>query len=130
MAESFIKNPNNLPYVLFKDGNCNNLYFENLYWSKHKSDLKQLEMNKKKKNKNSVSQRRKKIKKMSVDYKGGKCIICGYNRCLGALEFHHLNPNEKDFGISASGTTKSWEKIKSELDKCICVCSNCHREIY
>lgn len=47
---------------------------------------------------------------------------------IGALEFHHLNPNKKDFGIS--GGTKSFETLRPEVDKCILVCSNCHREIH
>lgn len=67
---------------------------------------------------------------MSVEYKGGHCIICGYNRCMSALEFHHLDQNKKDFSISVNGYTMSWEKIKNELDKCVCVCANCHREIH
>lgn len=44
---------------------------------------------------------------MSIEYKGGKCSICGYDRCKGALEFHHMDPNEKDFGISAQGYTRA-----------------------
>lgn len=78
----------------------------------------------------AVQRRRDKIKKMAVEYKGGKCCICGYDRCLGALEFHHLDPNEKDFGIGNKGYTRSFQKVKEELDKCICVCSNCHKEIH
>ena len=71
---------------------------------------------------------RKMIKNQIVEYKGGKCEICGYNKCIEALEFHHLNPEEKDFTIS--GGTKGFEKLKPEIDKCILVCSNCHREIH
>lgn len=63
-----------------------------------------------------------------IKYKGGKCQICGYDKCFAALEFHHLDPKEKDFTISG----KSWafEKLKKEVDKCILVCSNCHKEIH
>mgnify|MGYP003431129005 FL=1 len=46
------------------------------------------------------------------------------------MEFHHLDPEQKDFGIAAKGYTRSWEKVKEELDKCIMVCANCHREIH
>ena len=77
-----------------------------------------------------VQRRRERVKRLAVEYKGGKCCICGYNRYIGALEFHHLNPNEKDFGIGSKGYTRSLEKVKEELDKCICVCSNCHKEIH
>jgi len=75
------------------------------------------------------SQRKRKIE--AVEYKGGKCCNCGYDRYFGALEFHHINPLEKDFNLSKTKyTCYSLEKIKAELDKCICVCANCHREIH
>lgn len=60
---------------------------------------------------------------------GGKCAICGYNRCLSALDLHHLNPEEKDFTISYN-TNRAWEEVNKEIQKCILVCSNCHREIH
>ncbi len=78
----------------------------------------------------SVQKRRDKLKIMAVDYKGGKCEKCGYNKCIQALDFHHVNPSEKDFGIGHNGYTRSWEKCKKELDKCIILCANCHREIH
>ena len=78
----------------------------------------------------AVVKRRKKIKNMAIEYKGAKCMICGYNRCLEALEFHHSDSSEKDFGISAKGYTRSWKKVKEELNKCQLVCANCHREIH
>lgn len=68
------------------------------------------------------------VKKQSVDYKGGKCERCGYNKCIKALEFHHLDPTKKDFRISS--VSKSFKSIIYELDKCILVCANCHREIH
>ena len=66
---------------------------------------------------------------MAIEYKGGKCVVCGYNRSVTAMEFHHLDPTQKDFGIS-SNSNRAWEKIRIELDKCVLVCSNCHREIH
>jgi hypothetical protein len=80
--------------------------------------------------KKAVTERRKKLKQMAVEYKGGKCFCCGYDKYIGALEFHHTDPNGKDFGISANGTCRSWAKIKEEIDKCILVCCVCHREIH
>lgn len=82
------------------------------------------------KTKANVHAFRKNIKRKAVEYKGGKCVICGYNKCLEALQFHHLDPKEKDFGLSAGGHTRKWETVKKELDKCICVCGNCHVEIH
>lgn len=80
-------------------------------------------------NYNHVKTYRQKIKDRAVEYKGGSCVKCGYNKCTRALEFHHNNPNEKDFHLS-SYKVLSWDKIKDELDKCIMVCSNCHKEIH
>lgn len=77
----------------------------------------------------AVTIKRKAIKKALVLYKGGKCEKCGYNKCLSALEFHHLNPKEKDFGLS-DNLTKDFNLLKREVDKCILVCSNCHKEIH
>jgi len=80
--------------------------------------------------KKAVDKRRKMIRKMAVEYKGSKCEICGYDKCGSALEFHHKTPNVKDFGISAKGYTRSWQRVKHELDKCVLVCANCHRELH
>ena len=74
-----------------------------------------------------VTNSKKRQKQKLVDYKGGKCEICGYNKCIEALDFHHLNPNEKGFGISKKYI--SFEKAKKEVDKCILVCAICLREI-
>lgn len=70
-----------------------------------------------------------KMKSFAVEYKGGKCIGCGYNKTLSALEFHHLNPDKKDFAISRRRGFKL-DQIKPELDKCVLVCANCHAEIH
>ena len=76
-----------------------------------------------------VLERTRLIKEKSISYKGGQCLICGYARCIAALEFHHLDSSKKDFSISSCKLAK-FEKIRIELDKCILVCSNCHREIH
>ena len=78
----------------------------------------------------AVAKRRKSLKAQALDYKGGKCAICGYDKCSSALEFHHIDPKQKDFGIGEKGYTRSWEKVKHELDKCILICSNCHHEVH
>ncbi len=91
--------------------------------------IKLTETEKKEKNYIKVKVHRQKIKKRSVEYLGGECSKCGYNECIWALEFHHLNPLEKDFSVSRYQYL-SWNKIKVELDKCILVCANCHREIH
>jgi 5-methylcytosine-specific restriction endonuclease McrA len=66
---------------------------------------------------------------MCIEYKGGKCEKCGYDKYDGALEFHHLDPSKKDFAISKK-KARYIDKLKPELDKCILLCSNCHRELH
>ncbi|MDD3488116.1 MAG: hypothetical protein PHH35_02070 [Candidatus Pacebacteria bacterium] len=80
--------------------------------------------------KKAVTARRKRLKAMAIEYKGGKCIFCGYNKCNDALDFHHISSKDKEFGLSVRGLTRSWEKITKELNKCILVCANCHRELH
>lgn len=63
-----------------------------------------------------------------IEYKGGKCAACGYNKCVRSLAFHHINPEEKDFTLG--GRAYSLEVMKREVDKCVLVCANCHGEIH
>lgn len=80
--------------------------------------------------KRAVSKRRKRIRTQAVEYLGGKCQICGYDRCVEALDIHHKDPNKKLFGISQDGNTRSWDRVKSEIQQCILICANCHREVH
>lgn len=73
--------------------------------------------------------RQQALKSKAVEYKGGCCSKCGYDKYIGALEFHHLDPKEKDFNISTC-KTYSFKRIRPELDKCVLLCSNCHREAH
>ena len=68
-------------------------------------------------------------KEQLIEYKGGKCEICGYDRCKKALEFHHVDVYKKLFTISSS-LGKRIEVLKQEVDKCVLACANCHREIH
>ena len=71
---------------------------------------------------------RQRTKEKAVEYKGGKCSRCEYNKCIRALDFHHIDPSRKDFTVSR--VSRSWKAIKAELDKCILLCANCHRELH
>jgi len=73
--------------------------------------------------------RRQKNKQKAIEYKGGKCQMCGYDKCIEALVFHHPISEIKESDISDI-RNNSWEKIKQELDKCILLCSNCHAELH
>lgn len=64
-------------------------------------------------------------KKKAIAYKGERCCRCGYDEHPAALQFHHLDPKEKDVSWTKL-RLRSWEKIQKELDKCILLCSNCH----
>lgn len=72
------------------------------------------------------AQRRKKID--AVERFGGKCCLCGYNKCINALEFHHLENKEESPAYVIMRW--SWERAKKELEKCILMCANCHREVH
>lgn len=77
----------------------------------------------------NVKNFRTRLKERATYVLGGKCQCCGYSKCIQALEFHHLNPEEKEIAFG-SNTNRSWEATKNELKKCILVCANCHREIH
>ena len=62
------------------------------------------------------------------EVRGGKCVRCGYNKCLKALEFHHVDPTKKDFTIS-NDHFRLIDAVK-ESKKCILICSNCHKELH
>lgn len=73
---------------------------------------------------------RRDVKSEAVAYLGGRCSRCGYDKCLGALHFHHVDPSTKTRKISdfARTSKSSWDERKEELDKCILLCANCHAE--
>jgi transposase len=76
-----------------------------------------------------VSEWRRRTKARLVDEAGGKCEICGYDRCLAALQFHHRNPNEKSFALSLRGRIRSIDKLRAEAAKCVLLCANCHAAV-
>jgi hypothetical protein len=72
--------------------------------------------------------RQREFKRLCVEYKGGKCEKCGYDKCMAAFDFHHKDPTQKEIGIARARFTSFNDKIKEELDKCMLLCANCHRE--
>lgn len=86
--------------------------------------------NSRKKRGNRAGHTRKELKRKAVNYKGGKCEACGYNKCLAALSFHHKDPKEKDFNISDLMPFISWKAIKKEISRCYLLCLNCHCEVH
>lgn len=78
----------------------------------------------------AVAAQRRKNKRRLTDHFGGQCVLCGYNRCQDALEFHHKDESVKEFGISVTGKTYGMDRMIAEAEKCLLVCANCHREIH
>jgi hypothetical protein len=76
-----------------------------------------------------VSAWRRRAKRRLVEEAGGRCQICGYDRYMGALQFHHVDPSRKSFLLSMRGCTRSIEKLRAEAAKCQLLCANCHAEV-
>lgn len=74
-----------------------------------------------------IARRRLEVRRWVVDRLGGKCEICGYDKCLSALEAHHVDPRIKDFNIS---DVTNVGRIECELEKCVLLCANHHREVH
>lgn len=77
----------------------------------------------------AVVRRRRRVKEILVKEAGGRCRLCGYDRCVAALEFHHLDPTTKEFGVAQNGMARSIERLRAEVRKCVLLCSNCHAEV-
>lgn len=75
----------------------------------------------------AVIRRRQRVKEILVREAGGRCSLCGYDRYVGALAFHHLDRSEKRFGISRLGS--SLGRARAEARKCVLLCANCHSEV-
>ena len=115
---------------------CNKSFFTGRSYQKYcdiKCQIKDSRIRNREKNRIYFLERRQKTKLIAVNYKGGKCVECGYNKYVGALDFHHLNPNFKEIKITnliRNGINKkgNWKNLKLELDKCVILCANCHRQ--
>lgn len=77
----------------------------------------------------SVVRRRRRVKEILVEEAGGCCQLCGYARSVAALEFHHVDPARKSFGLAVGGLTRSIAACRAEARKCVLLCSNCHAEV-
>lgn len=76
----------------------------------------------------AVTRRHQKIKRTLVEEHGGRCAVCGYDRCIVSLQFHHVDPTTKSFRVAMS-SGKSLAAFREEAAKCVLVCANCHGEI-
>jgi transposase len=76
-----------------------------------------------------VARRRRDIKATIVREAGGKCQRCGYDRCVSALHFHHIDPSQKLFNVALRGAARSLKRVREEVRKCVLLGANCHAEV-
>jgi transposase-like protein len=76
-----------------------------------------------------VTDRRRRVKQILIDEAGGACQLCGYDRAPAALHFHHVDPEQKSFGLGLRGVARSLERCRAEARKCVLLCANCHAEV-
>ena len=77
-------------------------------------------------NTEAVSDRRRRVKEILVAEAGGRCVVCGVDAYVGALQFHHRDPATKAFEVSRQGITRSLDRLRLEARKCVLLCANCH----
>lgn len=77
----------------------------------------------------AVTRWRRQAKLRLIAEAGGRCRCCGYDRCAAALQFHHVDPATKRFGVGSRGLARSIETLRAEAAKCVLVCANCHAEL-
>jgi len=77
----------------------------------------------------AVARRRRRVKDTLVREAGGRCRLCGYDRSVAALQFHHLDKVSKRFALGGRGMTRSLAALRQEAHKCVLLCANCHAEV-
>lgn len=77
----------------------------------------------------AVSERRRRLKRQLVEEAGGRCSICGFSNHPAALQFHHIDPETKDFHLAQYGHSRAIDRVRAEVEKCILLCANCHAQV-
>ena len=80
------------------------------------------------KTKASIQKYKEKKQQLVNEYKTYGCSICGYDKCLQALDLHHKDPQEKDSSVADLVCKAGIARVEEELSKCVVLCANCHRE--
>ena len=76
----------------------------------------------------AVTRRKQRIRRILVDEAGGRCTVCGYDRCVLNMHFHHVDPTNKAL-VMTSDIGRALAALREEAKKCVLVCANCHGEI-
>jgi hypothetical protein len=79
---------------------------------------------------NRLGVARREQKRRAVEHMSSECFECERTGPPALFEFHHLDAGAKEFGISKSGIVRTWDEIVAELEKCVMLCANCHREVH
>jgi hypothetical protein len=77
----------------------------------------------------AVARRRRKVKQILVEEAGGRCELCGYDRYVGALHFHHVDPGRKSFALSHEGITRSLVKSRRKRASACCSAPTATRKL-
>lgn len=76
----------------------------------------------------AVTRRKQRVRRTLIDEAGGRCAVCGYDRCVLNMHFHHVDPATKELDMTAR-VGRSLAAFREEAKKCVLVCANCHGEI-
>ena len=76
----------------------------------------------------AVTRRKQRVRRTLIEEAGGCCAVCGYDRCIINLHFHHVDPSTKELDMTAR-VGRSLAAFREEAQKCVLVCANCHGEI-
>jgi len=79
---------------------------------------------------NDATAERRRRKLRAVEHMGSTCFGCDRDGPPAVFEFHHWDARDKAFGLSQSGSPYSWDRVAAELEKCVMLCANCHREVH
>jgi hypothetical protein len=73
-----------------------------------------------------INEQNRARKQQTIQYLGGCCSDCKGTFHDSVYDFHHVDMSSKE-GNPSKFIAGSWDKAKTELDKCVLLCSNCHR---
>ena len=101
---------------------CSNKCKQKAHWNKVKNQSNTY---------HSQTKRAIKRKLDLIKLRGGACENCGYNKNIGAIDFHHIDPNMKEGTLTARTlSNRNMDWIMNEFSKVKCLCANCHREYH